>query len=178
MIISVFGKKGTGKTTYAGKLIAGRDKSKHCVIIDLFDQFPLYPLIDIDSFYHYAMTSFPSNPVRLAIFDLVDFGNVSKVIGVRRDILLVVDEIDFFDSATKQVLDFKRLIHYSRHYRVDLITTSRRPANVSRDLTSQTDEFIIFSMTERRDLEYFRNLSEDLPDRIKGLKKYEFLKFP
>lgn len=178
MITTVFGKKGTGKTTYAAKMIAERDRGKDCLIVDLFDQFSGYPLINLETFYYHAVHGFPKNPVRLAIYELGDFGNVCKVVAAMKNVLLVVDEVDFFDSATKQVREFKRLIHYSRHYRVDLITTSRRPANVSRDLTSQTDDFIIFTLSERRDLDYFGAMAEDLPDRIRALKKFEFIKYP
>ncbi len=73
--------------------------------------------------------------------------------------------------------EFKKMIHYSRHYGIDIITTSRRPANISRDLTSQTDVFSIFRITEKRDLDYFYALNAELPEMIKTLEPHHYIEY-
>ncbi|MDA8340342.1 MAG: hypothetical protein M0Z70_13665, partial [Nitrospiraceae bacterium] len=59
----------------------------------------------------------------------------------------------------------------------DIITTSRRPANISRDLTSQTDVFCIFRITEKRDLDYFYALNAELPDQIRALEPHHYIEY-
>ncbi len=100
-----------------------------------------------------------------------------EIIIRHEDLLFVIDEVDFFDSPASQAREFKKMIHYSRHYHIDIITTSRRPANISRDLTSQTDVFDIFRITEKRDLDYFYALNAELPEMIKALEPHHFIEY-
>lgn len=53
----------------------------------------------------------------------------------------------------------------------------RRSANISRDLTSQTDVFCIFRITEKRDLEYFYALNAEMPEAIRALQEHHFIEY-
>ncbi|MCL5062201.1 MAG: hypothetical protein M1443_03200 [Nitrospirae bacterium] len=100
-----------------------------------------------------------------------------KYLSDHEDLLFIIDEVDFFDSPASQAREFKKMIHYSRHYGIDIITTSRRPANISRDLTSQTDVFCIFRITEKRDLDYFYALNAELLDQIRALEPHYYIQY-
>ena len=118
-----------------------------------------------------------SQPVCISIFDQDAFALLCEVVITHKDLLFVVDEVDFFDSPSSQAREFKKMIHYSRHYSIDIITTSRRPANISRDLTSQTDAFSIFRITEKRDLDYFYALNAELPEAIRALQEHHYIEY-
>ncbi len=118
-----------------------------------------------------------SRPVCVSIFEQDAFALLCEIVIKHENLLFVVDEVDFFDSPASQAREFKKMIHYSRHYGIDIITTSRRPANISRDLTSQTDAFSIFRITEKRDLDYFYALNAELPDIIKALEPHHYIEY-
>lgn len=148
-----------------------RTKQK-AIIIDLFDQFTEYPLKDI-----YFYKSKFIKPIRLKIFTDTDFTFICFVVSQIKNLCLIVDEVDFFDDPIRPNEYWRRLIHYSRHYNIDIITTSRRPHNISRDLTSQTDLFCLFQITEPRDLVYLANLDMRLPNIVKSLPIHKYIKY-
>jgi len=77
------------------------------------------------------------------------------VIGCGR-MIYAIDEVDRFTSAgwMPQGLDY--LVNQGRHVQVSMICTSRRPAQVPRELTSQAHLFYVFKMTEPGDVDYLR----------------------
>ena len=104
------------------------------------------------------------------------FRTACEIVKRHREITLVADEIDMFDSANSTEKSFFDLIMYGDgHYHCDIITTSRRPANISRNLRSQTQEWYIFRVTDGNDLDFFKKLNKDLPDAISSLKQYHYV---
>jgi len=65
--------------------------------------------------------------------------------------LVVVDEADTICSPSSISSKLKWLINYGRHLDVDLICVSRRPARVSKDLTSLAEYTILFRVTGTHD---------------------------
>ncbi|MBI4847552.1 MAG: ATP-binding protein [Nitrospirae bacterium] len=178
MIRTIIGRRGYGKTTLAGKFLDQR--TQPAIIVDMLGQFKHGKrFFSAKDLLDHILTKKISitDPLILGSFELNDFSIICEIAIRLKNVMLIIDEVDFFDSPRVQDKNFKRVIHYGRHYNIDLVTTSRRPANISRDLTSQTDEFYVFRVTEKRDLEYFENLSSELPELIRGLPKYSYLKY-
>ena len=172
MIETIIGKKGTGKTTLAKHLFNCR-KYHFGVIVDPLNQFSDYPFVDFKNILHTDLFL----PVRAVITDTDDFKELCRLLPYKANLTLLVDEIDMFDSAKLCLVNFMRLINYSRHYHIDIITTSRRPANISKNLTSQTDIFYVFKMTEPADLKYFKSINPQIIKLLPTLKEYEFVKY-
>ncbi|MDR2081713.1 MAG: hypothetical protein LBP54_07520 [Campylobacteraceae bacterium] len=69
-----------------------------------------------------------------------------------------------------------KIIQYGRHYLIDIITTSRRPANIGRNLTAMTDIFYFSRLTEPNDIDYFRKIGgERYIETLQKLPKFLFL---
>lgn len=176
-IRTIIGMRGEGKTTLANHFIKYR--TKPVIIVDPLSQFQGQRFFDAHSLLDHALTRgiTLAQPLIATIFEQEDFNIICQIAVRHKNVMLVIDEVDMFDSPHSVDKDFKRIIHLGRHFKLDLVTTSRRPANISRDLTSQTAEFYIFKVTEKRDLDYFAERSSELPDKIKALKKYHYIKY-
>lgn len=178
IIRTIIGLRGSGKTSLAMRFVKYR--SKPALIVDLFDQFKGVRYFSGEAaLQHITQNRYLkiAEPVIVQTFDPVEFNLVCRIAQEHRDVLLVVDEVDFFDNPRSQDQAFKELIHLGRHYGVDMITTCRRPANISRDLTSQTKEFYIFRITEPRDLAWLKELHHEIPDLVRNLKEFHYVRY-
>lgn len=105
------------------------------------------------------------------------FNHVAGLTAAVGDMVLAVDEIDYFStaSACDEKLDW--LIRYGRHRRVAMIYTARRPAEIPRNLTAQTSEFRIFRLTEPRDVDYMLRLIGPDAEKLPGLRQFHHLRY-
>ncbi len=187
MIRTILGRRGYGKTTLGVRFLSGRAKPTICVTFDddMMDQFPEASRYTSSGD---LLDDLRSNggldlirPLCLSIYEPEEFNLLCRTAIAHRDLCLIVDEVDMFDSTHLRDPDFLKIIHYGRHDHgghIDLVTTSRRPARISRDLRSQTDEWYLFKMTDSRDLDFVReDLGEELPDRVRALEKFQYIRF-
>lgn len=86
----------------------------------------------------------------------------------------VAEEVDFISSAWGDNPNFSKILKYGRHKNINLICISRRPAEISKLLTSQSDEIISFRQNEERDLDYLSKRGFD-KEKLKSLKDFEYL---
>jgi hypothetical protein len=106
------------------------------------------------------------------------FAAVTQLVIACGRMIYAIDEVDRFTSAgfTPSGLDY--LINQGRHVQVSLVATSRRPAQVPRELTSQAHLFFIFRNTEPRDLSYLEQyIGSEAADRLPNLAPYQFLRW-
>jgi len=99
------------------------------------------------------------------------FCEIGQEIG---NLYVIVEEIDIFATPYDVPEELNRLIKYGRHRGVNLIAVSRRPAEVSRLITSQATRFIIFRQFEPRDISYFRSIIGPYADALPSLGIHEF----
>lgn len=93
-------------------------------------------------------------------------------------VIYAVDEIDRFCTASHVPPSMKDVINYGRHRKVSMICTSRRPAAVARELTSQCAEIRVFRTTEPRDIRYFADIMGDTAAaQLAGLEEYKYLRW-
>lgn len=79
-----------------------------------------------------------------------------EAIYARGSVLLVVDEMDQFWPATARESPFAKPFVWGRNRGINIVATTRRPAEISRVATSQATEFSIFRTEEPRDLDWIR----------------------
>lgn len=91
----------------------------------------------------------------------------------RSPFTLVCDEAHLYlpvkedaDSVQKQALhNFERIAKEGRKYGVSIMAVSQRPADVSKTILSQCNNFIVLRLTNERDKSVIKNL---LPDSLKS----------
>lgn len=107
-----------------------------------------------------------------------DAERLAELVYNMKKITFVIDEIDmFFDTRTNKKSYFNKLVQYGRHNQIDIITTSRRPANISRNLTALTDIFYFSRLREPNDKKYVKHsIGTEYVDVIADLEKFSFLK--
>lgn len=117
-----------------------------------------------------------SQPINLVTNDPEHFHNACEIVKRHKTITLVLDEIDQFDSPNYTDPSFFDLINYGAgHYEADIITTSRRPADISKTLRSQTQEWYIFRIQEPGDKDYLKKIHKDFPRLVESLPFYYYV---
>lgn len=179
-IITVLGQKGYGKTTFLKKILI--PEYERVIILDTMHEYHDLPgsvvsesgieTVEI-------MEMFSENEKgQYIIVQQSNFSEYNKILDVItdfRDITLVIDEVDKFAEPNSIHPSLKELYNTARHYEIDLIAASRRPNQVNRIITSQTDLFIIFHTHEPNDLVYYKNfISRQVIEPVKSLGRFEY----
>ena len=109
--------------------------------------------------------------------DEENFEELAALVYKMKNISFLVDEIDMFAPPTMtRKASFYKLIHYGRHNQIDIFTTSRRSANISRNLTSQTDVVFFSRVREPNDKKYIGNyIGKEYIKVAENLQKFHFL---
>jgi hypothetical protein len=84
----------------------------------------------------------------------------------------------FCNAYTQNSAYIYKLINFARHKEINIITTSRRPANINRSLTANTDTFYFAKISEPIDIKYFNSITGGAHEnKLNELNKYEFLRY-
>lgn len=186
-IYTVIGHKGYGKTVLTEMLAIVTGKPT--IILD-----PRFQYVENDrrihfrslqSFKRFIMNkdnfrAFMNYKLELVVnvIDIEDSEELASLVYMMKNITFVIDEIDmFFDTRTNKNSYFNKLVQYGRHNKIDIITTSRRPANISRNLTALTDIFYFSRLREPNDKLYIKNiLGTEYMEQVADLEKFSFLR--
>lgn len=158
MVICVFGRRGSGKTT----LIKGnlRSYKRPVLIVDVLGNFDDDRIIQVKSIpdciqrlreckrtkADTVISIRTSDPALAADY-------LSAAIWEMEGGTLVLDEVD--SIRYKDGSCFDEYIRYGRNHGGDLITGCRRPAELDKNITAAANKFYCFSTHEVRDIEYF-----------------------
>lgn len=182
VVISVFGKKGSGKSTLVKEIV---DESPRVIVFDTMGEY--------DSKRDKPITNCEAALMELAriqnerrfrvILHLEEDEDTFAAMRVAFDVgkpgkhntLLVVEETSFYCSPSYLPPELARFVRYGRHRGIDQIYVSRRPAEIHRDLTAQSDLVVSFKQHEPADVDYLRKIMGPEADQLPHLKKYAIL---
>lgn len=173
-IIVILGRKGTGKTTLAKKIIS---LQKRIFIIDVLDEYDGLDCQDMDLTYFFKNERFRLKIVPDEKFDLDSY--LDKLWKFE-NYYLVLDEIGIWQSPNYISTKLLKFIRLGRHKNINMIMIGRRPAEIHRDITALADEFYFFQIREPRDIEYVKayiSADEKFIDEIRKLQKYIYMKY-
>lgn len=186
IIITVFGKKGTGKSYFVknrifpffnrviifdtqGEYTAPKDIKSFLAskleYVDNLDELLelLYDKdywVDKDEFYIVVRMRKPDEIIE-ALEEIFELGLMT----------VIVEEIHLIESRRKDILN--DLYFLGRHAQVNIIGTAQRFSSVTRNLTSQSDIIASFKQTEQTDIKFAKHYS-DKANNLPNLKRGEF----
>jgi hypothetical protein len=106
------------------------------------------------------------------------FAAVTQLVIACGRMIYAIDEVDRVTNSNFAPPGLDYLINQGRHVQVSLAVTSRRPAQIPRELTSQAHLFYIFRNTEPRDLAYLEQyVGSQAAARIRDLAEYDYLRW-
>lgn len=180
IIISIFGKKGTGKSYLVKNKIIKRFKR-----IVIFDTQNEYDLAESEFLGNNAICNNVNDFIFILkyLYDEEKFKIICKfqeideitialnLIYELGKISVVIEEGHLLENRKKDIL--YKIYTTGRHKNINLISTSQRFASVSRELTSQSDIIISFRQTEKIDLNVIKFYTDEW-ESIKELKNHRY----
>jgi DNA helicase HerA-like ATPase len=174
MIKVILGKKGTGKTTLAKRII---NQSLNKIIVldvtgeyrennkltNIYDTQTLREIVENNRYYRINYNFVDEKELDIIIKTIMTDSNITVVFDEAHEVI-----------KEKSVL---RLIRYSRHLNLNLIFVSHRIYDIPTILRSQMDYICIFRMQELRDLEYLEKFLRTPPEEIRSLDKFEYIEY-
>ena len=178
-IVGVVGRKGSGKSTRVQVLL------RYCprfVVFDVMGEHAkengnrLETTRQLSEFLRwsrqqpaFAATFVPSGELDEEIEE------VARLIYARGELCFVCEEVPLYTQAGYMPPLFGKLIRTGRHQQIDIVWTAQRAAEVSRTVTSLTDQWVLFSQTEPRDLSALADrCGREVADRVVGLGLHDY----
>lgn len=184
LIVSIFGRKGSGKTELSKKIAADFPR---VIAVDTVaqygpeDGFEVYFGRDACAAAIVKAEKRDEFRISLRSDDTEDLLQLFRVIYEVTDILVLVDETPFYASPQKLPTELSLLVRYGRHRRISQVYIAQRPSEIHRSITAQSDIVVTFVQREKRDVAYLmENGAEDIgatEQDIRELPKYKLLAF-
>jgi DNA helicase HerA-like ATPase len=174
-ILSIFGRKGSGKS-YLAKEIA-RDEKRIIAIDSLGEYDDLEVITDFRACVNALVEAEHKPAFKLALrtYSLDDDLQLIDLVFRMNHVTLLVEETSRYVSSAYLPQPFEQLVRYGRHSAINQIYLARRPSEIHRDLTAQSDVIVSFVQHERRDVEYLRSFMGDKANGVMNLGQYEAL---
>lgn len=80
--------------------------------------------------------------------------------------VLLVDEVDLFAPQGTASEPIRTLYRRSRHVGLTVVSTTQRPANVSREVSAQSTHAVALHLSEPRDIDYITRLMRWTPQQV------------
>lgn len=177
-IILIFGKRGTGKSYLANKLI---ENERRLLIYDTLGEYVDGVVFDAEyaerfrEFWrhvyrgNFRLIYRPLNPAE-------EIDDIADLVFSLGDMTFLVEEVDCYCTSWQISDAFAHIIQRGRHKNITLIGVTQRPYGIHRLLTSQAKEIYIFGTNEPRDREYLKLLlGAEIEAKLDQLKQYEYL---
>jgi SpoVK/Ycf46/Vps4 family AAA+-type ATPase len=168
----ILGMRGKGKTTLAQQLTLD---SRRLFIVDPRSEYRGDLIFEsVGALRRYFRTSRPEFRCVLRLNDEAEDEEGFEIIWAVGRCVLLVDEVDLFLPNMGGSRMFKKLVKYGRHRSIELLAVTRRPAEISRLLSSQSDEIISFRQEEERDLAWCAKRHFDVV-QLSRLELYQYV---
>jgi len=179
-ITSVFGRKGSGKTTLVAEI---SEDFRRVYAFDSMGEYDETRGFEVC----YGLAECARRMVeaaRLPLFRLSlrvdrteDFLKLLRIAYEVPDSLLVVEETSLYCSPSKLPDDLSRLVRYGRHRKLNIVFVARRPSEIHRELTAQSDVIVTFRQHEPRDVDYLKSFIGPRVEGVSRLPEYHVLAF-
>ena len=171
-IIGIIGKKGSGKSQLAKSSLKNIDRYIVLDVLHEYNQGIIF--LNFEEMIKYLKEHEFSKKFKIIYrpsddYDSERFLEMTKYL---KNFTLILEESDFHCNPHKINPNLEHNLKYGRHFRRNLIWITRRPAEINRMLSAQSDLIIVFNTTEPIDLKYlsFYQFNKNIPE----LKKYEY----
>jgi len=177
-VILIFGKRGSGKSFLAHKLI---NDEKRLIVFDIMSEYENGVIFDAENYEQFLIfwRSVCRGNYRFVYRPLKpdeEINNICELVYVIGNCCFLVEEIDCYCSSHRISDQFAAIIQRGRHKNITLIGVTQRPYGVNLLLTSQAKEIYVFNTNEPRDREYLRTLlGQEIEPKLDSLKEYEYV---
>ena len=173
-ITLIFGKRGSGKSWLAKKLI---ENEPRLVVFDTMSEYK-NGVIFVSEKYDECLEFW--RKVYRGRYRLIyrpikpdaEIGRICDLVYAVGNCCFLVEEIDCYCTAYQISDTFAAIIQRGRHKDIKLIGITQRPYGINRLLTSQAKEIYVFNTNEPRDREYLRTLlGQEIEPKLDALKQ-------
>ena len=172
LIIAVFGKKGSGKTTLVKNLIR---QSKRLIVIDTLNEYNVGEIV-YSKENLFNQTRFETFRIVYRPLSEIDADFAFRLCQHLENVTIVVEEADNYATSNYLSEDFRYLIHYGRHYKVNIIVSCRQANRLRSDITAQSDYIISFKQQGRHCLSYMEDFDDkNIILKIDKLHLHEYI---
>lgn len=170
-IIGIIGSKGSGKTVYARAI---SNQAERVIVVDGQREYtkgfavssPAHFIEHVDKGERFRVLFLP--------LELNDVELACRVARAKQNCLIIIEEIHLYCSPNSTPEHMKRLFLLGRHSKVDIVYTSQRFQDISRKVTSQTDVFVLFRISEPVDLKALdARFGKSLTEQVRNLRDHE-----
>lgn len=179
-IILVLGKRGSGKSYLANKLIENHHRLFIFDTLSEYEQGVVFGTENWELCLEFWRKVYRDNfrLVYRPIDPEAEIDEICELLFELGNVTFLVEEIDCYCTAYKIPPAFAHIIQRGRHKNITLIGVTQRPFGVHRLLTSQAKEIYVFNTNEPRDREYLRTLlGQEIDAKLDSLKQYEYVKW-
>lgn len=173
-IITILGRKGSGKSRLAGEIM---DEFPRVFIIDSIGEYEA-PLIawGLHDSVRLILQEHqkPATTISLRAVSVEDNLTLLSLLYEVPDCLIVIEEASLYCSPSLLPDEIAALVRYGRHRRISLLFVARRPSELHRDITGQSDVLVSFCQREPRDIDYFRAWG-DVAEAVQKLGPYQII---
>lgn len=184
-IILIFGKRGTGKSYLAKKLI---ENERRLLIFDTLSEYETGVVFESSkqdeqfrlppAFLEFWGRTYRGN-FRLVYRPLnpdAEIEEIAALVFALGNMTFVVEEIDCYCTSFQISDSFAHIVQRGRHKNITLIGITQRPFGIHRLLTSQAKEIYVFGTNEPRDRDYLKALlGQEIEARLDALEEYQYV---
>lgn len=176
-IITVLGQRGSGKSSWVKKKLPAIPRFL------LWDTLGEYAGFDMftDRAELFRHVSERQAGIFQCVFNCLEeteaeaFDWICELAAAVENVCLIVEEVDTYATPSVIPGSLRKLLKIGRHYGVSMIFVSRRPAEINRLITSQSQRFVCFRMFEPNDIRYLSSVIGPAAAELKDLPILHYL---